>query len=175
MPSLIARVLLFLSSYFPLSVVFFVLLLRNEAGLAAAILAIGLLSVAGLAIYLRSLHSIAPMLVQVGAVQRRDREIIAYLLSYVIPYLAVPFNGLERGIGLGIFFCVIGFLYVRANMIHINPMLTLLGYRLYDVTLDNGGVHALITKSRVVRRGEMQVVKIGDDILFERQQGQGAM
>ncbi len=167
MPTILARFLLFLSSYFPLAVVLFVLLVREQPIWATAILFAGLLGLVGLWYYLHSLQETAPQRVTVAGVQRRDREVIGYLLGYVVPYLAVPFSEVERGIGMIIFLGVVAFLFIRANMIHINTMLMLVGYRLYDVTLENGGVHALITKDRVVRRGELRVMKIGDDILYD--------
>ena len=166
MPSSLARFFLFLSSYFPLSLILFVLLIKTHWQAAVILLAIGLVSLTVLLLYLWSLRNTAPMRVMVAAVQRRDRDVMAYLTGYVIPFLAVPFNGWDRGIGLALFFGVIGVLYIKSNLIHVNPMLAILGYRLYEITLQDGGVHALITKQRVVRQEALWVAKVGDDILI---------
>lgn len=93
---------------------------------------------------------------------------MSYIASYVIPFLAVPFNGLEQALSLIIFFIVLGVIYVNSNMIHINPMLNIIGYTLYDVTLESGSTHSLITRRHIVRGESLSVVKIGEDILMEK-------
>src|SRR6266403_1444006 len=125
MPSILTRLLLFVSSYFPLAAIFFVLFLKNHPLSAIAVLAVGTLGLIGLAIYLRVVNRLSAISVKIKDVQRRDAESMSYIVSYVIPFLAVPFNGFEQGIALGIFFAVLAILYVNSNMIHINPMLNL--------------------------------------------------
>jgi hypothetical protein len=93
---------------------------------------------------------------------------MSYIVTYIIPFLAVPFNGWEQGIALLIFFLVLCILYVNSNMVHINPMLNLAGYRLYEITLDDGAVHSLITRRRIVRGESLSVIKLGEDILMEK-------
>jgi hypothetical protein len=169
MPSILARLLLFVSSYFPLAAIFFVLFLKNHPLSAIAVLSIGTLGLIGLAIYLRVVNRLSAISVKIKDVQRRDAESMSYIVSYVIPFLAVPFNGFEQGIALGIFFVVLAILYVNSNMIHINPMLNLGRYHIYEVTLEDDTTHALISKRRI-RRGEtLSTIKIGEDILLEKQ------
>ena len=43
-------------------------------------------------------------------------------------------------------------LYVHSNMIHINPMLNLFGYHLYEITLVEGETYALLTGRRISRK-----------------------
>ena len=53
-------------------------------------------------------------------------------------------------------------------MIHINPMLNIFGYRIYEVKLADGAVHALITKRRVLRGVDIKVIEIDEDIYMEK-------
>jgi hypothetical protein len=96
---------------------------------------------------------------------------MAYIVTYIIPFLAIPFGGWKEGIALSIFFVVIGILNVNSNMIHINPMLNLSGYHLYEVTLENGDVHSLVTRRRIRHRETLTAVRLGDDILLEKPDG----
>lgn len=170
MPSIFIRLLLFVSSYFPLAVIFFVLFLRKDPLTAIAILSFGTLGLVGLAVYLRVVNRFGPISVKVKDVTKRDAESMSYIVSYVIPFLAVPFNGFEQGVALGVFFVVLAILYVNSNMIHINPMLNLGGYHIYEVTLEDETIHALISRKRRITRGAtLSAIKVGEDILLEKQ------
>lgn len=167
MPNLLIRLLFFVGSYFPLAVIFFFLLLRQHFQAAIIILVVGIVGLIGMALYLRLIKSIAPMTVTIEKVQRRDREAISYIFSYIVPFLAVPFQEWERGVALGIFFFVVAILYVTSNMIQINPMLNLAGYHLYEISLKDGGVHFLLTRRDAIRSSTIKVAKAGSDILIE--------
>ena len=166
MPSALTRFLLFLSSYFPLALIFFLLFVNQRPYLAASILFGGTVGLLGMAFYFRYAQRIGAFKVNVAAIQRRDGDAMSYIVSYVIPFLSVPFSGWEQGVALSIFFIVLSILYVNSNMIHINPMLNLVGYHLYEVTLQDGGVHSLISHRRVALNQALSVIKVGEDILF---------
>jgi hypothetical protein len=168
MPSPLIRFLLFLSSYFPLALIFFLLFFSARPWLAASILSLGTVGLIGMAVYLRYAQTIAAFKVNPATIQRRDGDAMSYIVSYVIPFLSLPFSGWEQGFALSIFFVVLSILYVNSNMIHINPMLNLAGYHLYEVTLEDGGVHSLISQRRVARGHPLSVIKIGEDILLEK-------
>jgi len=54
---------------------------------------------------------------------------------------------------------------VTTNMVHINPMLNLLGFHLYQIT-EAGNEYALIARRRV-RRGEyIKACKISSEVLL---------
>jgi hypothetical protein len=168
MPSTLVRLLLFLSSYFPLSIVFFLLTFEHHCRIAASILTSGILGVVGMSAYLRLVQRLAPFNVRVEQIQRRDGDAMSYIVTYLIPFIAVPFSAWQESVALLIFFLVLALLYVHSNMIHINPMLNLIGYHLYEITLDDGSVRTLLTRRRIHRADTMSVVTIDDDILLEK-------
>src|SRR5579885_2003308 len=168
MPSLLVRILLFLSSYFPLALVFFVLLFGCHFRIAVGILATGTLGLSAMFVFFRSVQKLAPFTIRVKQIQRRDGEAMSYIVTYLIPFLAVPFSTWQEGVALSIFFAVLAVLYVHSNMIHINPMLNLSGYHLYEVTVEDGGVYTLITRRRVGRADSPSVVKLDEEILLEK-------
>jgi len=169
MANFLFRTLLFLSSYFPLTSIFFVLFIDKNRLAAFFILFVGLIGLIGMCIYfLCTAQRIGPELIRVDSIQRRDGEAMSYIVSYVIPFLAVPFSGWKQGIALAIFFMVLGILYVNSNMIHINPMLNLMGYYLYEVTIENGSVLFIITRSRIGRGDSLSVIDIGENIRLEK-------
>jgi hypothetical protein len=169
MASTFARLLLFLSSYFPLAFIFFILFVQERTWVAVAILAVGLVGLGGGALYFRWVRKFGAINVKVESLQRRDGEAMSYVVSYIIPFLSAPFSGWQQGVALAAFFLMLGVLYVNSSMIHINPMLNFVGYHLYEVVLDDGVTYSLIARKRVGRGQTLAVVKIGDEILIGKQ------
>jgi hypothetical protein len=170
-PSVITRLLLFLSSYFPLSLIFFVILVQEHRYIAIGILAVGSGGLLWMLLYLRKAQTLGAIQIEIAGFHRRDAEAMAYIVTYIIPFLVIPFHGWKEGIALCIFFVVLGILYVNSNMIHINPMLNLLGYHLYEITSEDGGVHSLVARRSIRHRESVTVVKLGDEILLEKLNG----
>ena len=168
MASIITRLLLFISSYFPLSLIFFILFVAKHCWVSLSILLVGVIGLFGMVIYLQTANGIAPIQVKVVGVQRCDGEAISYIVSYVIPFLAIPFNGWQQGIALSIFFLVTGILYINSNMIHINPMLNLIGYHVYEITLEDSGVYSLIARRRIKRGEVLRIITLAEHIFLEK-------
>jgi len=167
MPNMVVRLLLFLSSYFPLALILFFLLREARPVIASGVLGVGLLGVAGMALYLFVVRSLNPLTIEIASVIRRDGEAMSYIVTYLVPFLAAPFGSLEEGIGLGIFFIMLAVLYVNSDMIHINPMLNLVGYHVYEIELANGEVRSLIARRRVRRGQQVSVVSASTDVMLE--------
>ena len=64
-----------------------------------------------------------------------DNEVLSYIFSYVLPFLSFPAERriLITGI-LMLFVCVI---YIKSNLIMINPLVSLLGYHIFRVDYTN--------------------------------------
>jgi hypothetical protein len=170
MPTLVIRFMLFLSSYFPLALIFFVLCIVRYPVWAFLILALGL---AGLAVLLLYFFSFAPRLgsfqEKVTGLQKRDADVMSYIASYLIPFVAFPFEGWQQLVALLVFIGVLGIVYVNSNMIQVNPMLNLFGYHLYEITVEKSQVpHAFITHNRAGLGQTIHIIDIGDGIFLEK-------
>lgn len=170
-PSPLTRLLLFLSSYFPLSLIFFITLVREHRYVASSILAVGTGGLLWMLLYLRKAQSLSAVRVKIAGFQRRDAEAMAYIVTYIIPFLVIPLHEWKEGLSLSIFFVVLGILYVNSNMIHINPMLNLFGYHLYEITTEDGSVHSLLARRSIRHRETVNVVTLGDEIFLEKRDG----
>lgn len=170
MPTVLIRGMLFLSSYFPLTLIFFFLFVEQHLIWAIVILALGL---SGLIIMILYFFQFAPRLgsiqEKVTALQSRDGEVMGYIASYLIPFVAIPFGGWQQGVALLIFVIVLGIVYVNSNMIHINPMLNLMGYHLYEIIVEHSErPHALITHQHIALGDTIHIIDIGDGIFLEK-------
>jgi len=168
MPSLAIRLLLFLSSYFPLAVIFAVqLYLLGHAIWAAASLLAGCIGLVGLAVYIRTSSRISPLTISVENMSRHDGEAMSYIVTYLLPFIALPSTDLASGISLAVFLLVLAILYINSDMLHINPMLNLMGWHLYEVTLPNSETYTLIAKKRIRKGMKVQVIQMGDWMYLE--------
>lgn len=167
MPSLPMRCMLFLSSYFPLSLIIFVLFVAQDPLLAWIILSIGLL---GLVCMLLFFFAIVPRIEgEKGTITSRHvhgSEVMGYIASYVVPFVTFQLNQWQQTAALLIFLLMLGVIYVNSeDMLRINPMLNLIGFHLYEITLNHGKEsYALITRRRIKHNDSAKLTRIGDEL-----------
>jgi hypothetical protein len=103
----------------------------------------------------------------ITASRSMNAEALNYVATYILPFLDSRPDDLSYATGLGIFYFVLGLIYVNSNMIHINPVLNVLGFRLFEVEVD-GTTLSLITRRRFIARNTMIYARrLGDDVLLE--------
>ncbi len=165
-----ARIVLFLSSYSPL---FVILGLRNSFGnddVSFAFYAIALGSIMFLFLYIRTNADVTPDSIKIKSVSSRDADVMSYIVSYLLPFLDISFKDIPNAISLGILIAVIAIIYIKSNMVYVNPILNLAGYHLFEVESESGKVSALICKQSYVRAGSsVDAVPLGDFALLERE------
>ncbi|HEX3880494.1 MAG TPA: hypothetical protein VHW24_26110 [Bryobacteraceae bacterium] len=168
MPSIVVRLLLFLSSYFPLAAIVTILFYDKHPRLAIGAITVSGLGLLGMLLYLHSARKLAPIQLTITRARRMDMEAMSYMVTYVIPFMAVPSDSSEKQAALLLFFVVLAVLYINSNMIHINPMLNVFRYHLYEVTTADGSDQILITRTRVRTGARLQVARLDDDLLIEK-------
>lgn len=167
MPSAFSRLLLFLSSYAPLLAI---LAIRNwdQRLIAFPLVGLALISIAWILGFLRVARGFAPVTVEVARSSSRDADVVSYIVSYILPFLAIDVAKLEDVLSLSVLLAVIALLYVHSNLIYVNPVLAALGYHLTELEENNGKVTTLISHQRYIRPGErLKVVPVGDFISLE--------
>jgi hypothetical protein len=168
MPSLFVRFLLFLSSYFPLTMIFAAQLFwKDYRGLAWLSVGFGVAGILGVILLLWPSTKLQPHSIRVKSWARRDSEAMSYIVTYLLPFVALPTIDGGGGIGLGIFLFMLCVLYVNSGMIHINPTLNLAGWHIYEVVLENDDSYTLITRCRVRKGREIKVIDLDDNIYLE--------
>jgi hypothetical protein len=167
MPSLLSRTMLFLSSYAPL---FTILAIRNwdTRFVASALLVLAIGSVAWLLVFLRQARRLAPISIEIARAASRDGDIVSYIVSYLLPFLAIDFGRPADVLSLAVLLVVIALLYVHSNLIYVNPLLAALGYHLAEIEETNGKISILLSHRPYVRPNtRLRVVPAGDLISME--------
>jgi len=76
--------------------------------------------------YCKSVRSVI-----INNIERPDDVIISYIMTYIIPLLSNNINVKASMIVNFILFITIGYLYIRLNLIYLNPLWALFGYISY--------------------------------------------
>ena len=168
MPSLFVRCLLFVSSYFPLALIFCILLWEKHLLWAVLILLVG---ISGVIILLLYFLLIVPRRQvsheSIASLDRHDGDVLSYVTSYLLPFVTFDLTSSQVWAVL-VFFAVLLIIYVNSNMIYINPMLNVLGYHLYEITIEhNDASFYLLTRRRVALRSHIEVAHIGDTTFLQ--------
>lgn len=148
--------MLFASSYFPL----FVILAMETWPLKADLFGYTIPWMSAIFILLCILPLPLPFLVatvksnggdtpkEVDQYRRRNDMVTSYLLVYVFAYLGLEYTEVTSWAAFLIFFGVIAVIQLRSEQLHVNPLLALAGYDIYEVTFGRE-VRLVITESDI--------------------------
>jgi hypothetical protein len=77
---------------------------------------------------------------------RMDKEALGFLVAYALPLVASkdPTNLAA----LGVFMLMVGLVLMQLQILHVNPLLGMLGFHFYQVELTNSDTALVITRSR---------------------------
>ena len=98
--------------------------------------------------------------------ERDDKEVLAFLVTYLLPFLSTDKMGFAGDWLTGAYVLLIIFLVIaHAGAFHFNPVMGLLGYHFYSVKNQDGVSHLLISRAELCRPGqEVQTVRLAQNI-----------
>jgi len=155
--SRIARFLLVATALAPVSLVYGLSFLPGDRQSAVQWVAIALLLLAACLAVMRvattrgERHS-----VRVSKAKNVDKEVLAFLVSYALPLIS-PVQAANNVIAFWGFMAIVGIVLYQAELVHVNPLLGILGYRFFEVDQEDGSTTLLITRAKT-RTGEMRNV-----------------
>lgn len=162
------KLLLFGSSYSPLGAIFFLLYLSQDKRWQAWIcLAVSILCVGAFLYYFTvRVPGRARFPITVASLRRRDGDALSYIATYLIPFVTVPFfDKWQETAALVFFFVVLAVVYINSDLIAVNPLLTVLRYRFYEVTImDDPSSYMLLSKERIIPNKEFSVADITEGV-----------
>lgn len=139
MISLPARILLFIGSYVPLGFIILVLYIGQDNAVALLALAACLVGIGGTGWILRSARtSVNAISRTVEDVREPGDGIMGYVATYLVPFVGFPLGPIREDLAFLILLFVLAYLYVTTDMLHVNPLLRVFGYHVYEVTFASG-------------------------------------
>lgn len=164
---MLAKPLLFLSSYAPL---FLMLIVRfwGNWWLFGACASLGAAGIAGAFWILAVRRKAEPEIHAVKSVRTAGPEASTYLATYILPFLT---TGTPSGQDITIFimfFATLGVIHVRSSAIQVNPTLYLMGKQILLVT-DEFDEQFFVVADRDIHRGDdVSVVELSRDVRVQR-------
>jgi hypothetical protein len=165
----LAQGMLFLSSYFPLFVVFALLNTFGAGPPSVVCVALAVMGVLSAAVVFPAVnHQVTPSELNIESTQVRDGDALAYIATYLIPFAAVgATTGRERA-AVAVFFVLLAIIYIRSELFYVNPVLAAVGYRLFQTTTPQGASVVLVTKRRfVAANSKVMARRLGAYVYWE--------
>ena len=102
--------------------------------------------------------------VTIKSIKPADKEIIGFVLAYLLPLArGSQFENFPLIVVLAVFFLVV----MTSNAYHTNPLLGLLGYHFYEVTIDEIGYILVSRRTLHNTRAIKEVVSLTDYMLLD--------
>lgn len=158
------------SAFSPLlAVMVLIVNLGGEVWLTVVLMVVALLPIGGLALVLRALSRVQLTRLRTRRIRTRDQDVLGFVSAYVLPVAAALFAGDTSGdVASLLLLGLVALVYVRAGLYHLNPSLTLLGYRLYEVEQDNGVEVMVLTRERhLPQHADLDAHRLADGVLIQ--------
>ena len=96
----------------------------------------------------------------VKEVELADKEILAFLIAYLLPIISrESFDILANPLsGIFVLFILLLCIY-NSNAFHFNPLLAMVGYHFYEVKTESGIPYMLITRNTIRNKNYSTLVK----------------
>jgi hypothetical protein len=165
-----AKILLFFSSYLPMWPILVVLYWGRIGCLIAIPIAAIVVGAAGILGVRRWVRTTAPTKFTIKSADRRDSDSVAYIVTYIAPFLTIVAATPQEVLGVALLFVVTMLVYVSSDMIYVNPTLTLAGVRMFAIETEEGPKITLLTSStELMKKGDpITAVGMTDAIYWEK-------
>lgn len=140
----LVKSIMFISSYFPLYIMLLILhfdeynsfyKLKNTKVLIFIFTMLICLIVSIVSLILLKISEGSKKL-KIDEIERPDDTIISYMMTYIIPILTTNFMNNSEVLVNIILFLLIGYLYIKLNLLYLNPLWSMFGYLSYRVNSD---------------------------------------
>jgi hypothetical protein len=99
----------------------------------------------------------------------REAEALRFFASYVVPFFVTATADQAARWGLLIYLLMISVLYLQADLYFSNPLLALLGYRVFEVGRADGGFLLVVSRAWHLAPGQtLRLVPLGGYVHFDR-------
>lgn len=143
---IVARTLMFISSYFPLYIflliiqykdyknIFFEPLFANFENIYKVLFVFSmivfiLISLASMSLLSKSHGSNR---LKIKKIKRANDDVMNYIFTYIIPILSFSLNDFGISLVNFLLFLLVGFLYIKLDLMYLNPLWALQGYISYE-------------------------------------------
>lgn len=114
---------------------------------------------------------IAPMYINIESIENKNSEILSYIGTYLIPFIGIDLNSPLDFISTFFLFVIIGTLYIKSELILVNPLLSIFGYNIFSCKIpanssDLSHNKIVITKRKSIDEGRILVTQLNNNIFL---------
>ncbi len=169
MLSRLAYVLLTLTSIAPVALIYGAAEFSSRPWLAINlfVVASGLaLACDALLRYARHHAEIEPL--NMVSVRSANHEVLAFFLAYLLPLLVrEDSSGAGQPLAIFLFIGLLTVVVFQSNLMHVNPLMAILGYAFYEVSAPSGYTYLLVTKNKTNQLSGRRAVQLSSTLLLE--------
>lgn len=166
--SVFGKAVLFVSSYAPLLVLFAVLRSFGHGWAMWLCIGVAVSSVVALGIMWGVLkHRRSVDHATFTGAKSRDSDVMAYVVSYVVPFAAATNTDYATRFGLALFAGIIAVLYIRSAVFYVHPLLLLAGVHVYEAARNDVPVIVLTRQPYLRQNCNLRVVSLGLNVYVE--------
>lgn len=158
------------SAFAPLVLIVAVLRVRDLGPWGWVLIGLSVVAMLLLVAVLRTAARIQAHAAQTTTVRRADERVLGFTGSYLVPAVVVLFGGEDwiTAVATAVLVVLLAVIYVRGGLYHLNPVLALAGFRLYEVTEQNGRVTMLLSrKYHLPQTGVVTYRRLGGDAAIQ--------
>lgn len=141
------RGILFLSSYAPLFVILGIEAANHDIVTAWIFVIVGIASGVAMLLVLAWTRRLEPTPVHVVAASSRSGEVVAYVFTYVIPFIGVSVATSADVIALVVLLATIGVVFINSDLVLVNPLLAGAGFHLHHVETPGRTTYLVMSRS----------------------------
>ncbi len=163
-----AKACLFLSSYIPLWAILILFHWPDWGWWLSIPIGALLGGCAGLTVLLHWVNTGSEDAVEVAYASRQDSDSVAYIVTYIFPFLTLVITSPLEAVGIFFLFLTVMLVYVSSDMLYVNPVLAALGWHAHAVHTKGGSEVILLTQRRLItEKMVVHAVRLGDAIWWE--------
>lgn len=164
---------LFLSAFSPVLVAVALVTVPFDALWANAVLIVTCAAPAAfIGVTLRSARKLQENLLRYERVRRTDRDVLTFMASFVLPVATAFFaTGDERRpatvAATIVLLALLLVIYLRAGLYQLNPLLSVLGFRLFEVEQASGTSVTVLSRRHSLPAGSVLATRFSDDVYID--------
>ncbi len=120
-------------------------------------------------ISLRSARRIQETQLRFARVRRVDRDVLTFMSSFLLP-IATAFFAVDvaKWAATGVLLALLMIVYVRGQMFHLNPVLAMIGFRVFEVESSDWVLVTVLSRRRSLPPGgTLSAVRFSDELFVD--------
>ena len=110
---------------------------------------------------------------EIQQIENSNYEFLTFISTYIIPMICINFDKTRYKLVFFIILTIIGVIFVKMNLYLANPILALMGYKLYTINTENREEISIISKDKLSTGDSIDWIELDDTCWYVRRRENG--